>query len=443
MKKIIITFFVLFLSFSICSFAEQSHKNYTISNEKTIFEELSEGLKNMQNELQGAVRLQKENKEEYERISKITDRNKRAEAFRKANEKLDVLAESTKASLDLSAVLNKILERTHAIAVNLVAFSLWVLKLLFSLEFITILIKKPTEFPIGNITVLLVKLFMLMYVIQNWQWFCESIFLPFAKEAGRKAAGITSNIPVSPGHAWEFLIKPFEYSWQSLGKTDFVEAAALLLFYILGIIVIFILVSHIFMALLEFEIIVKFSVILLPFLIWKNTESIGTRVFSSVSSQIARFMVLTFFFSLGLSIISIPPTLNVIGSKGGYSIFALYIAAIYIFGQIFGKIPAIASSLMSGGSGALSGHDATRAVSSAIGAGIAAAVLGVRTLAFGKSAVGATGGALGTIARFGRGFMQRAAGQKAPSGPSGGQGEAAISNSVKSLPSPVQYSPFE
>ncbi|MCF0163106.1 MAG: hypothetical protein HUJ88_11105, partial [Fusobacterium necrophorum] len=130
---------------------------------------------------------------------------------------------------------------------------------------------------------------------------------------------------------------------------------------------------------LEYYLLCGFAIILIPFMAWKQTQGIGMKVAAVISSQAARLLILYFFLATVLKILPKNPIAFYHLGNTGLLLCVKFIVFVYAMYILVGKSQSLASSLMSGGAGALGGRDVSGGISGGIakGIGIIGAGLGI------------------------------------------------------------------
>ncbi len=264
---------------------------------------------------------------------------------------------------------------------NLRDVCIYLLGILSVLEVLMMLVEKPAEMPIGKIGWVLTKYGILRFFISFWLYF-TLMFMGAAARLASIAAKVSGTILMNPSNVWYFYSEPVINSYEGLSFFG-----DLIVGYIVWAIVLFpalclsgLIAIDYFMSDLEYRLLTGFSIVLLPFIAFKHTISIGSKVFAVLSSQIVKIMFLYFFTAIGTSVITrMVVSFHELGSEGMRILFE-YTAVLYVIKILVGKTPAFASALMTGAGGVMSGRDISGAVGSAV-----AKVIGVTTMAVASS----------------------------------------------------------
>ena len=237
----------------------------------------------------------------------------------------------------------------YKIASLLYGVANYLLSVLTALEIILAIIESPTKFPVDVIFERLVRWGFLKFIILNWLELI-AIFKKFAVVVAKYASG-AGQVLVSPEKTWIVYGTPILNTWEDLNWMNI----GYILVCLVGTIIVAMLVVDLFMAELEFYVLVGFSVILLPFMAWKKTEGVGGKVMGVVGSQVTRLMFMYFFLTIGTNLL---PNTGPFSFKAldSLTLFAKYIAILYVLKIFVSKAPAFASAMMSGGT-AMSGRD--------------------------------------------------------------------------------------
>ena len=276
-------------------------------------------------------------------------------------------------------IFKRAMEPLNNIASLLLGVANYLLSILTVLEIILLIVEAPTKFPIDDVFARVVKWGFLKFILVNWPKFI-SIFKEMAKTLARYAAS-SESIDLTPEGFWLFFATPLVNTYEDLSFHNVVWAIVTAI----GLIIAVLIVVELFMAELEFYVLLGFSIILIPFMAWKKTEGVGTKVIAVAASQVTRLMFMYFFIQIGRRLIP---------NTGPFSFFTLdamwllikYEAILYTLKIFVSRSPAFASALMSGGS-ATSGRDLTGPAGNLVS----------RTVG---TAVGMVGSAIGMLATY-------------------------------------------
>ena len=276
-------------------------------------------------------------------------------------------------------IFKRAMEPINNIASLLLGVANYLLSILTVLEIILLIVEAPTKFPIDDIFARVVRWGFLKFILVNWPRFIK-LFKEAAMTIARYAAA-SDHIDVTPEGFWLFFATPLVNTIEDIHIYNVVWAIVTAL----GLIVAVLIVVELFMAELEFYVLTGFSIILIPFMAWKKTEGVGTKVIAVAASQITRLMFMYFFVQVGRRLI--PNT----GPFSFYTLDAMWLlikyeAILYTLKIFVSRAPAFASAMMSGGA-ATSGRDITGPAGNFVS----------RTVG---TAVGMVGSAIGLLATY-------------------------------------------
>lgn len=378
--------FILFLNFSIGSFAADNPKYEgwhdpismdEISNDKIrdANDNWNSGVEDLTNNSRTLHTISPKRlldlQKDYEMAKEEKDVLKEKRTIAKIQEVGKKAAEILGVQYNLTKMFNAFMGAIRYIGWKLMDVSAYLLGWLILLEGLHMLMDSPTQFPMGKIMILLVKYGLLRFLIRFW-FHLMSILKSDIRVLASIASGMGHNsaIKLSPQNIFDTLAQPITTSWELIDITNVVWALVLLI----GMLLCLLVTVEFFMAELEFYLLCGFAIILVPFLGWKQTQGIGMKIGAVLSSQAARLLMLYFFLMTTLRIVEAgknPFPFYVFGSHGLVLCFkyCLILYTLYIF---IGKSQALAGTLMSGGAGAIGGRDASGAIGSALAKGVMA-----------------------------------------------------------------------
>ena len=247
------------------------------------------------------------------------------------------------------------------------------------LEGIAMLLEKPTEFPIGKIATLLVRYGLIKFSIVYWfemLFFIENAIKVIALKAGRMAG---QSISFSTDAIWEVYTQPFLDTYTDMSWWEPIKSLSYIIMMTPGYIICALITLDLFMAQLEAMLLCAFSIVLLPFMIWRMSASIGGKVLAVLSAQYSKLMIMYFFIAFSFFVVpTISPFSFFTLDNYGFVLLTKYTLILFLFGKLIGRGPALGSALMSGAAGIMSGKDVSSPIMSGIAKGVslAAATVG-------------------------------------------------------------------
>lgn len=242
------------------------------------------------------------------------------------------------------------------------------------LEGIAMLLEKPTEFPIGKIATLLVRYGLIKFSIVYWfemLFFIENAIKVIALKAGRMAG---QSISFSTDAIWEVYTQPFLDTYTDMSWWEPIKSLSYIIMMIPGYIICALITLDLFMAQLEAMLLCTFSIVLLPFMIWRMSASIGGKVLAVLSAQYSKLMIMYFFIAFSFFVVpTISPFSFFTLDNYGFVLLTKYTLILFLFGKLIGRGPALASALMSGAAGIMSGRDVSNPIMSGIAKGVSLA----------------------------------------------------------------------
>ena len=242
------------------------------------------------------------------------------------------------------------------------------------LEGIAMLLEKPTEFPIGKIATLLVRYGLIKFSIVYWfemLFFIENAIKVIALKAGRMAG---QSISFSTDAIWEVYTQPFLDTYTDMSWREPIKSLSYIIMMTPGYIICALITLDLFMAQLEAMLLCTFSIVLLPFMIWRMSASIGGKVLAVLSAQYSKLMIMYFFIAFSFFVVpTISPFSFFTLDNYGFVLLTKYTLILFLFGKLIGRGPALASALMSGAAGIMSGRDVSNPIMSGIAKGVSLA----------------------------------------------------------------------
>jgi hypothetical protein len=242
------------------------------------------------------------------------------------------------------------------------------------LEGIAMLLEKPTEFPIGKIATLLVRYGLIKFSIVYWfemLFFIENAIKVIALKAGRMAG---QSISFSTDAIWEVYTQPFLDTYTDMSWWEPIKSLSYIIMMTPGYIICALITLDLFMAQLEAMLLCTFSIVLLPFMIWRMSASIGGKVLAVLSAQYSKLMIMYFFIAFSFFVVpTISPFSFFTLDNYGFVLLTKYTLILFLFGKLIGRGPALASALMSGAAGIMSGRDVSNPIMSGIAKGVSLA----------------------------------------------------------------------
>jgi len=156
-------------------------------------------------------------------------------------------------------IFKRAMEPLNNIASLLLGVANYLLSILTVLEIILLIVEAPTKFPIDDVFARVVKWGFLKFILGNWPKFI-SIFKETAKTLARYAAS-SESIDLTPEGFWLFFATPLVNTYEDLSFHNVVWAIVTAI----GLIIAVLIVVELFMAELEFYVLLGFSIILIPF----------------------------------------------------------------------------------------------------------------------------------------------------------------------------------
>lgn len=239
------------------------------------------------------------------------------------------------------------------------------------LEGIAMLLEKPTEFPIGKIATLLVRYGLIKFSIVYWfemLFFIENAIKVIALKASRMAG---QSVNFATDAVWDVYTQPFLDTYTDMSWWKPIKSLSYVIMMIPGYIICALIALDLFMAQLEAMLLCAFSIILLPFMIWRMSASIGGKVLAVLSAQYSKLMIMYFFIAFSFFVVpTISPFSFFTLDSYGFILLTKYTLILFLFGKLIGRGPALASALMSGAAGIVSGKDVSNPIMSGIAKGV-------------------------------------------------------------------------
>ena len=249
--------------------------------------------------------------------------------------------------MDLTAVLNGLKANFIAISENLRPTALILLVSLLTIEMLWSLIKrKPEDEPINIIFWKLVTYFWLFFAIQNYQEITKQIndtFLQFVNIA----LGGTALQEIGPAEIITDGLKELD-KILGLIKGMSPSTYAYLIIWMFGAIVVVFMALMIFLAYLEYYLLVNLAIILIPFKMLKFTSFMGDKVFNLIISQNIKIMIITLIGKFTLETMARPLVGTGKGNLVSYADSIGYIAVLAGMMFLLTKASSMANSFTSG-----------------------------------------------------------------------------------------------
>ncbi|MBS9776118.1 MAG: type IV secretion system protein [Fusobacterium sp.] len=330
------------------------------------------------------IRIAKANGDKQEKINELED---------KINNSLSKIRDIVLQEYTFHGIYQKFKSYLTPIAHNLKEVALYILKILTVLEIVMLLVERPTEFPLSKVGATLIRWAILTFCITKWEYF-YSVLKFDAIAIAMKAAGKTVT-QIDPDGVFLAYGNPIINSYTDLFKIGEILFSSALLWAFLLLPALFLvgfITIDLIMAELEYMLILGFSVILLPFMIWNKTAGIGSGIFRIFATLLTKLIVMYFFVSIGFELL---PRLNEISLYKLESIEFLfkYTIILFIIRTFVGRSQSIASMLVGGGGGSITGREVGGMITGGIARTIGTLAAGLGLLALGKSAAGAAGNA--------------------------------------------------
>lgn len=316
---------------------------------------------------------------EYEKAVKEDDQAKMQALKRQIKDNSREGYEFLKDRFKISVFVREFMSVLKYIPLYLKDICVYLLGIFCVLEGIAMLLEKPTEFPIGKIATLLVRYGLIKFSIVYWfemLFFIENAIKVIALKASRMAG---QSISFSTDAVWDVYTQPFLDTYTDMSWLKPIKSLAYILMMFPGYIICALIALDLFMAQLEAMLLCAFSIVLLPFMIWRMSASIGGKVLAVLSAQYSKLMIMYFFLAFSFFVVpTISPFSFFTLDSYGFVLLTKYTLILFLFGKLIGRGPALASALMSGAAGIMSGKDVSSPIMSGIAKGVslAAATVG-------------------------------------------------------------------
>lgn len=316
---------------------------------------------------------------EYEKAVKEDDQAKMQALKRQIKDNSREGYEFLKDRFKISVFVREFMSVLKYIPLYLKDICVYLLGIFCVLEGIAMLLEKPTEFPIGKIATLLVRYGLIKFSIVYWfemLFFIENAIKVIALKASRMAG---QSISFSSDAVWDVYTQPFLDTYTDMSWLKPIKSLAYILMMFPGYIICALIALDLFMAQLEAMLLCAFSIVLLPFMIWRMSASIGGKVLAVLSAQYSKLMIMYFFLAFSFFVVpTISPFSFFTLDSYGFVLLTKYTLILFLFGKLIGRGPALASALMSGAAGIMSGKDVSSPIMSGIAKGVslAAATVG-------------------------------------------------------------------
>ena len=249
--------------------------------------------------------------------------------------------------MDLTTVLNGLMLDFIAISENLKPTALILLVSLLTIEILWSLVKrKPEDEPINIIFWKLVTYFWLFFAIQNYQEITKQIndtFLQFVNIA-LGGTGIEKVGPTALIEDGLMQLKKILDLVEGLSPSTYAN----LIIWAFGAIVLVFMALMIFLAYLEYFLLVNLAIILIPFKMLKFTSFMGDKVFNLIISQNIKIMIITLIGKFVLQMMGKPLVGTGKGNLVGYADSIGYVAVLAGMMFLLTKASSMANSFTSG-----------------------------------------------------------------------------------------------
>ncbi|EHO78154.1 MULTISPECIES: hypothetical protein [Fusobacterium] len=316
---------------------------------------------------------------EYQKAVKEDDQAKMEALRQQIKHNSEEGYEFLKDRFKISTFIREFMSVLKYIPLYLKDICVYLLGIFCVLEGIAMLLEKPTEFPIGKIATLLVRYGLIKFSIVYWfemLFFIENAIKVIALKASRMAG---QSISFSTDAIWDVYTQPFLDTYTDMSWWEPIKSLSYIIMMIPGYIICALITLDLFMAQLEAMLLCAFSIVLLPFMIWRMSANIGGKVLAVLSAQYSKLMIMYFFIAFSFFVVpTISPFSFFTLDNYGFILLTKYTLILFLFGKLIGRGPALASALMSGAAGIMSGKDVSNPIMSGIAKGVslAAATVG-------------------------------------------------------------------
>lgn len=221
----------------------------------------------------------------------------------------------------LNDLLSEFIKVFSRASTNLIPIALGFLYFATAFQIIRSCLRNITDLPFFNLLKIIIFYFVYRYVIENYNSILD-VLKDTAIRIGEKGAGVGYNtFSINPDNIFDkayVSIQPLadKFSWTSGSSYGYGVA------WLFGIVLVLFLTLNIFIFYLEFLAVTSISIIFIPFLAFEKTDFLGTKVFTTVTSQLIRLMFYSFLMSICFSYIGNVANINTV-QEGFYIILTL------------------------------------------------------------------------------------------------------------------------
>ena len=182
---------------------------------------------------------------------------------------------------------------------NLIPIALGFLYFATAFQIIRSCLRNITDIPFFNLLKIMIFYIVYRYAIENYNSILE-VLRDTVIRIGERGAGVPYNtFEINPdlifGKGYN-MIQPLANKFEWLSGSTYGYGIA----WIIGILLTMFLSLNIFIFYLEFLAVTSISIIFIPFLAFEKTDFLGTKVFTTVTSQLIRLMFYSFLMSICL-----------------------------------------------------------------------------------------------------------------------------------------------